>query len=158
MPLTHEQQLHLLAVARVYQARYQAALDPWGVHAHAPVLGEDVDDYRRRLAVQAKRLLPEDHEYAKRQYRKQDDYVLNNYEAELLPAVKQYAYNDASVPFDAPLREIKEVDPQNGLRINRFIGQRSFIHDFTRPGRRVVRFCTVSDNRGRAVNEFAHAR
>jgi hypothetical protein len=30
----------------------------------------------------------------------------------------------------------------NGLKIYKFVGQRSFIHDFTREGRRVTSFLT----------------
>ena len=58
MPYTREQLLRAQASARVYQERYDKAFQPWGVQAPAPVLGEPIDDYRRTLAVKAKRLLP----------------------------------------------------------------------------------------------------
>jgi hypothetical protein len=43
------------------------------------------------------------------------------------------------VPHDVPLCRVDDID-QNGLKIVKFIGQRSFIHDFARPGRVVLGF------------------
>jgi hypothetical protein len=141
MPMTRDQLLHMHASARVYQERYDDAFQPWGVRAPAPVLGQDIGTYRRNLAVQAKHLLPEDHNLAKIQYRRMDDSILNNFEPDLLKAVRTHATDNSSVPYDAPLRRVEEVDT-NGLKIVKWIGQRSFIHDFTRPGRLVTSFLT----------------
>jgi hypothetical protein len=141
MPLTRDQLLQQQASARVYQARYDSAFEPWGVRAPAPVLGQDIDEYRRSLAVMAKRLLPESHELARMQYRRQPDDVLNNFEPELLTAVKQLATANDSVPHDAPLRRVEERD-SNGLKIIKWIGQKWFGDQFTRPGRLVLGFRT----------------
>jgi hypothetical protein len=119
----------------VYQERYDNAMQPWGVRAPAPTLGQDIEVYRRNLAVQAKRLLPDGHELKEVQYRAMPDSILNKFEPDLLSAVHSTASQNDTVPFDAPLRRVEEVD-QNGLKIVKWIGQRSFIHDFTRPGRR----------------------
>jgi hypothetical protein len=62
MSMSREQYLRQQASARVFQERADSAFEPWGVRAPAPTLGEDVGDYRRKLAIQAKRLLPDDHE------------------------------------------------------------------------------------------------
>jgi hypothetical protein len=142
MPLTREQILQMNASARVYQSRYHSAFEPWGVRARAPTLGEDINKYRRDLAVQAKHLLPEDHELRRVQYRRQDDSVLDNFEPQLLTAVKQHAHNNDTVPFDAPLRQVEDRDPNNGQKIIKFVGLRSFVHDFKAPVRRVLSFTT----------------
>src|SRR6516225_8853950 len=54
MPMTREQLLQVQASARVYQTRADEAFEPWGMRAPAPVLGEDPDDYRRKLMSLAK--------------------------------------------------------------------------------------------------------
>jgi hypothetical protein len=141
MGMTREQILQQHASARVYQERYDSVLEPWGVRAPAPVLGEDIDTYRRNLAVQAKRLLPDGHELKKVQYRGLPSDAFNGLESQLLGAVRTIATDNTSVPYDAPLRRVEDVDA-NGLKIVKWVGQRSFIHDFTRPGRRVVSFLT----------------
>jgi hypothetical protein len=145
MPLTREQILQQQASARVFQARYDAVLEPWGVRAPAPVLGQDIGAYRRDLAVMAKRLLPENNKYRTIQYRRLDDNVLDNFEPELLSAVKQLATANDSVPHDAPLRRVEERD-ENGMKAVRWVGQRSFVEDFKAPVRRVLSFTT---DRGR---------
>jgi hypothetical protein len=67
--MTREEVLQLHFAARVYQARYDSAFESWGMRAKNSVLGESVKDYRRTLAVQAKKLLPDDHQFRKVQYR-----------------------------------------------------------------------------------------
>jgi hypothetical protein len=155
--LGREQQLQVNAIARTYQERYDHAFEPWGARARSPVMGEDIREYRRDLAVQAKKLLPEDNQYRKNQYRRLDDSVMDVLEPQLLQVVHKAAYDPTTVPYDAPLREVKERDASGREHI-KFIGQRSFIHDFTRPGRRVVSFAQPADNHGRALNEFGHSQ
>jgi hypothetical protein len=81
--------------------------------------------------------------------RTQDDDVLNNFEPELLSAVKQLAHSNDSVPWGAPLREVKERDA-SGREALKFVGERSFVHDFKAPVRRVLSFAT-SNGRWDAV-------
>ena len=78
MPYTREQLLQMQASGRVYQERYDQAFQPWDQRAPSPVIGEDIADYRRKLAIQAKRLLPEGHELRAVQFRALADDVLNN--------------------------------------------------------------------------------
>jgi hypothetical protein len=139
--MTRQQLLHMHASARVFQERYDSAFAPWGMKAPAPTLGQDIDSYRRDLAVKAKRLLPEVHELAKVQYRSLKDDALNSLEPQLLRAVRTLATDNDSVPYDAPLRRVEKIDG-NGNKLVEWIGQRSFIHDFARPGRRVTSFLT----------------
>ena len=58
MPMTREQLLQVQASARVYQTRADEAFEPWGMRAPAPVLGEDPDDYRRKLGPPARAFYP----------------------------------------------------------------------------------------------------
>jgi hypothetical protein len=126
--------------ARVYQQRYDDDLQPWNVRAPAPVLDEPIAEYRARLAIKAKRLLPEDHELRKVTYRRLDTAVFDRFEPQLLDAVQKAAY-DASTVLPGQFREVVERD-RNGHRMTRFIGPQSFVREMGRPGRRVVSFLT----------------
>ena len=53
---------------------------------------------------------------------------------------KAVARND-TVPV-GEMREVTWIDPKNGHKEIRFYGQRSFVADLGRPGRRVVKFRT----------------
>ena len=53
---------------------------------------------------------------------------------------KAVARND-TVPA-GEMREVVRIDPQTGHKEIRFYGQRSFVADLGRPGRRVVKFRT----------------
>ena len=63
MSYTREQLLQIQSSARVFQARADDALAPWGMRAPELVCGEDPDHYRRQTMIMAKDQLPEDHEY-----------------------------------------------------------------------------------------------
>jgi hypothetical protein len=76
MPYTREQLLQAHASARVYQARYDEAFQPWGMRAPEPVVGEPIDDYRRKLAIKAKKLLPDGNELKPVQFRAVENDVL----------------------------------------------------------------------------------
>jgi hypothetical protein len=146
--MTRDQILQMQNASRVYQERYDDAFSSWGMRTPAPPLPtrpEDVDEYRRSLAVQAKKLLPDDHQYRKVQYRRLDDAVLNNLEPQLLKAVIEAGRSNDSVPLGSPLREVHKRGP-NGEHVIKFLGQRHFIHDFKSPVRYVTSFTT---NQGR---------
>jgi hypothetical protein len=108
--LNREQLLQQQASARVYQARYDEAFSVWGARAKAPVLGENIDSYRRDLAIQGKRLLPDNHELRAVQYRALDDNALAALVPQLLRAVAAAGHRNDSVP-DGTLREIVEQTP-----------------------------------------------
>jgi hypothetical protein len=141
MGMTYDQLMRQQNSARVVQERYDNVFKSWGMSAPAPVIGEPVDEYNRRLAVLAKKQLPEDHDLRKIQFRALADDAFAVVEPQLLAAVNQSAYNPNTVPIDGPLRRIEERDA-NGNTTYRYIGQRSFIHDLVRKGRRVVSFLT----------------
>ena len=141
MGMTREQILQQHASARVYQERFDSALEGWGVRARAPTLGEDIDHYRREELIRVKKLLPENHELRKVQIRALPDTALDAFEPQILKAARDTSRRADSVPVDAPLRRVEHTDG-NGMKVVDFIGQRSFIHDFNRQGRRVVSFRT----------------
>jgi hypothetical protein len=140
MSLSHDQAMRMQASARVYQQRYDDALQSWNLRAPAPVLGEPISEYRAKLAILAKKQLPEDHEMRKVQYRRLDTAIFDNFEPQLLTAVSRAAYDPSSVPL-GQFRIVPEVD-SNGMRMNRFIGQEHFTKQMGRQGRRVVSFNT----------------
>ena len=139
MPMTRDQLMQMQASGRVFQERADNALSPWDIRAPAPVLGEDISKYRRDLAVKLKRLLPEAHQLRKVQYRRLDDAILSAFEPDLYRAVHDIAYDRDSVP-EGETRRVVSIDSNNGMKIVSFIGNHSFVRDFTRPGRRVVGF------------------
>jgi hypothetical protein len=136
--MSREQLMRAQASARVYQERADSALAPWNIRAPAPTLGQDVKEYRRDLAVRLKKLLPEAHELRRVQYRRLDDQTLGAFEPQLFNAVRNLAYDARSVP-KGEMRGVPEVD-QGGTKSVKWIGDTSFVKDFTRPGRRVVSF------------------
>jgi hypothetical protein len=111
------------------------------MRAKSPVIGEDVNEYRRSLAVQGKRLLPEDHRLRAVQYRSLQADAYEVLEPQLLKAVAEYGNRNDSVPIDAPLRQVTETS-KNGVKITKFLGQRSFVEQFKSIPRRVAWFNT----------------
>jgi hypothetical protein len=137
---TYDQTMRLQAAARVYQQRYDDALQPWDLRAPAPTLGEDIAEYRAKLAILAKHQLPPDHQLRKVQYRRLDSDIFDNFEPQLLRACRQEAYNPATVPV-GEYRKVVEI-ASDGMKMVKWIGQQSFVKDMGRPGRRVVSFQT----------------
>jgi hypothetical protein len=138
--MSYDQLMRMQASGRVYQERYDDALQPWDQRAPPPVLGQDLDAYRRDTLVKIKRLLPDGHELRKVQIRKMPDDALNVFEPQILKAARAEAYNPNTVPR-GEFRRVTEVD-SNGLKIVKYIGQESFVRALTRPGRRVTSFRT----------------
>jgi hypothetical protein len=138
--MTREQLLQAHASARVFQARFDSVFEPWGMRAKAPVIGEDINDYRRSLAIQGKRLLPENHRLRAVQYRALKADVYEVLEPQLLQAVAEYGNRNDSVPY-GPLRQVTETH-DNGTKITKFLGLRHFVEEFKSIPRRVAYFRT----------------
>jgi hypothetical protein len=130
------------ASARVYQRRYDDVLQPWDLRAPAPVLGEDIAEYRAKLAILAKKQLPADHQLRKVSYRRMDTDIFDRFEPDLLQAVQRAAYDATTVPI-GEFRKVVEVD-SNGMKMVRWVGQESFVKAMGRPGRRVLSFNTTN--------------
>jgi hypothetical protein len=139
--MTRDQLLRAQASARIFQERADNALQPWNIRAPAPVLGQDVHEYRRDLAVKLKKQLPENHKLHKVQYRGLDDDILSNFEPQLYAAVHAEAHNPATV-LPGTMRKVEKVNP-GGTKFVEYIGalredhpelgQRCFIEDFKAP-------------------------
>jgi hypothetical protein len=153
--MTRDQLLRLQASARVYQERYDRALESWGLRAPALAYcdsAEAVSDYRRGQAVRAKKLLPFSETrldpggptFAQLRHTKYWDLAADAYEVMepmLLRAVAAAGRRNDSIPADSPPREIHERG-SNGEHTIRFLGERSFIHDMKAPVRQVAYFRT----------------
>jgi hypothetical protein len=137
--MNHDQRIQENSIIRTHQERYNDALEPWGQSADGPTLNQNVSDYRRETVRKMKQYLPDGHELRipVRKEKMPDD-IFDVIEPQILKAVKAEAYNASSVP-PGEMRRVVDVDP-NGLRVIRYIGQTSFIHDHTQPGRRVISF------------------
>jgi hypothetical protein len=136
--MSREQLIEQLASARIHQQRADSALESWGMRAKAPVLGQDIDDYRCDLAIQSKRILPESNKYAQIQYRRlmrNSRLGFDNVEKELYAEVAKLGHSNDSVP-EGQLRMV-ESRTDNGMTVRSFLG-RNFIHDLKAPVRRVV--------------------
>jgi hypothetical protein len=139
--LNREQLMQVQASARVFQERADNSLQPWGLRAPQPVITEDVDSYRRKLLILAKKQLPEDHPLRGVQIRQLASDALDVLEPQIYDACQKSARRSDTVPLDAPLRRVETRDA-NGLTIVDWVGRRSFVHDHGREGRRVVGFYT----------------
>jgi hypothetical protein len=132
---------HLMEVdarGREFQARADDVLSPWGVRAPPWCDGEPLGEYRRRLPCRVQKRLPEDDQWYGKSLDRLDDGTFVPIETQIYDAAKQAAYRADSVPA-GEMKSRERID-SNGQKIIEWIGQRSFIHDFTLPGRRVRSF------------------
>ena len=132
-----EERQHALRVQqslRVIQERADDAFARWGMSAPAPVLGGDPDEYRRNLLIKAKKLIPGDNRLRHVEVRKLPSNALPQFEDQIYATAKATAFNKDSVP-DGEMRRVVQSDT-NGMKIINWVGNRSFVHDFARPGRR----------------------
>jgi hypothetical protein len=151
--LRYEKQARQREIATSYQKRADDCFANWGTKAKVRVEGQDPEDYRRDLCVQAKKLLPysddrpsPDYKATFRDLRRLKLWSLdrNTFEA-FEPQIYQaaavaYARDDTTAPGE--LREVTKVNPQTGYKEVRFYGRESFVKDMGRPGRRVTSFRT----------------
>jgi hypothetical protein len=91
--------------------------------------------------VRVKRQLPEDHPLRGISIRKLPADALGPFEQQILAAVSASAFRPDAVPH-GQIERRESVDGNTGRKIVHWIGERSFTHDFTRPGRRVTSFRT----------------
>lgn len=141
--------------ARQFQEFYDQTLRKVGAKAPQPVLGQNVDDYRRETLRTLKRtFLPENHPLYQVQFRGLRSDALPVFEQQLFPAVIQEANNPAHVPV-GELKKIERLDEYGKVRCVEFVGQEHFTKQMSRRGRRVIKFLAPSDSYGRAVRELA---
>jgi hypothetical protein len=121
------------------QARADAVFSGFGERAPRPLEGEQLFDYRKRLATRLKK-------YSKTW----GGVKLSELPESAFKIAEDTVYNDAisaaANPVDlkaGELRMVTKVDPTTGVRSNVFYGQESFVKSMGRPGRRVQSFRTL---------------
>jgi hypothetical protein len=150
--LRYERQLRERSIAEHYQQRADAVFAEWGTKAKARVEGEDPEDYRRDLCVQAKRLLPYSDDkpapdlpsfrvLRKLKLWSMSPEIFKNFEPMVFRAAAAAYSRDDTVPI-GELREVVKVDPVTGHKEVRFYGREHFAKTMGRPGRRVTSFRT----------------
>jgi hypothetical protein len=85
-------------------------------------------------SAKTKKQLPDDHPLRGVQIRQLRDDALAALEPQIYDACQKAARRADTVPEDALLRRVESIDG-NGLKVVDWVGQRIFVHDFTRPGR-----------------------
>jgi hypothetical protein len=141
--LRYEKQARQRSLATHYQQRADSVFAEWGTRAKHRVEGEDPEDYRRDLAVQAKKLLPYSDDKpapdlpSYRDLRKLklwslDRQTFENFEPMIYrAAAAAYARND-TCPRDGSLREVIKVDPVTGYKeIKFYLKSSEFVSDFS---------------------------
>ena len=141
------------AIATSYQQRADSVFAEWGTKAKPRVEGEDPEDYRRDLCVQAKKLLPYSDDRPSPDYKatfrdlrslklwSMSPAVFAAFEPQIYQAAAvAYARND-TVPA-GEMREVVKVDPATGFKEVRFYGREHFTKAMNREGRRVTSFRT----------------
>jgi hypothetical protein len=151
--LRFEKQMRQRSIAEHYQQRADAVFAEWGTKAKARVEGEDPEDYRRDLCVQAKKLLPysddrpsPDYTATFRDLRRlklwsMSPDVFAGFEGMIYDAAAAAYARDDTVPL-GEMREVTKVDPVTGYKETRFYGREHFAKTMGRPGRRVTSFRT----------------
>jgi hypothetical protein len=122
------------------QAKADAVFQGFGKHAPRPLEGEDVMDYRKRLAKDLKIHSPR---WSKTKFSRMDDETFGQIEEQVYADATTAAANPVDLEA-GELRMVTKVDPATGMRSNVFYGKESFVKQMGRPGRRVAAFRTLS--------------
>ena len=109
----------------IFQERADAVLDKWGLRAPAPVLGEDMGVYRRRVLRMIAKRLPGDKPLRRVRYAECDDAALGALEPQLFDAARRAVY-DVRFMDSGEMREVVERD-DNGMAIKNWVGPDSFV-------------------------------
>jgi hypothetical protein len=122
------------------QARADAVYNGFGQRAPRPLDGENLLDYRKRLATKLKT-----HSNIWKAVK------LSVLPEEAFGIAETQIYADATAaavnPVDleaGELRMVTKIDPATGVRSNVFYGKESFVKSMGRPGRRVASFRTLA--------------
>jgi hypothetical protein len=118
-----------------FQARADDALEAFSVRAPAPVAGESARDYAIRVLELAQAYIPPSNPLANISLSRCDDATLNVFRPQIFEAVEAAAWSTESVP-EGEMAERVSVDPNTGAKQRHFIGERSFVRDFTAQNQR----------------------
>jgi len=122
------------------QAKADAIFSGFGKHAPRPMEGEDLLDYRKRLATTLKTHSPR---WKTSKLNGLPDDVFSNIEGQIYDDAAMAAANPIDLAA-GELRMVTKIDPSTGVRSNIFYGKESFVKKLGRPGRRVQAFNTRS--------------
>ena len=132
-------------------SRYDSAFRSFGSEPPAPADDEAPSRYRARLFNRLARKLAPDHDLASV---RADDLgghptVIDRFEEMIIAAAKAEGERPSveNLPTDGAMISRARVDSDTGGKITEFFGKESFIKDFTRPGRRVVRLVDPASGR-----------
>ena len=133
---------------REIAARYDGSFAAFGVETPPPRDGEDPDDFRCRLFRRLLKRLPDDHSLQGVDPTELPATALNNLEEQLIRDAAAEGANpsEANLPPDGSMISRTRVDDMN-QRVTEWHGRDSFIKDFTRPGRKVLRLIDPTSGR-----------
>jgi hypothetical protein len=123
------------------QARADAVFNGFGQRAPRPLEGEELLDYRKRLAIKLK-----SHSPVWKSVKK-----FSSLPEEAFDIAEGQIYADAITAASNPtdlesgeLRQVTKTDPTTGVRTIVFYGKDCFVKQMGRPGRRVAAFRTLA--------------
>jgi len=148
--MTDDQLVRQQQGARYYQRLYDDTLLRVGMRAPEPTLGQSANDYRREQLRTMKKAFLQNHDLYKVNMRGLRADALPIFENQVLEAVPVEAFNPMNVP-KGTMKEIVQINPDNGSKIHLFLGQESFVKQMGRPGRRVASFMHTYDASGRGL-------
>jgi hypothetical protein len=128
---------------REIAARYDSAYQSFGTTVPEAADDEPVQRYRARLFDRLARRLPETNEWATvRADNLPSGIAFDNVEKLVLESAVSEGLRPSfdNLPPDGSEISRVRVDPNTNERSTNFYSRRSFIHDFSRPGQRVLRF------------------
>jgi hypothetical protein len=128
-----------------WQEYFDNALQPIGVRAKVPVLGQSSNEYAQDSCETLASRLPQNHELSKVEYRELHGKALTNMAQTLIEAVKADRVNPANFA-PGEMRMVKKIHPQTGREMIEWYGQQSFVKQMGTPGRRVLSFGVVREN------------
>ena len=139
--------------ARSFQEYYDNELREVGIRIPAPVLGQSANDYRRKTLAALQRALLPRHQLAKVVFHELKADALQVVEPQAIAACRSERTNPRNIA-PGQLKPIKSFDQYGRVQQTTFIGgmdpngeQHCFVHDLTRPGRRVVSFSDPNSGR-----------
>ena len=137
---------------QVHQARYDNVFTKFGKRAPLALADDAPPDYRRKLYGLAQTMLPSGHSLADLDPMELDGSAIVPFEKLLFEALEAEAEaptgDNMPETLDDPRAKLERMDSDTGERRIEWRAKRSFIHDLSRPGRKVSMFLT---NRGPVI-------
>lgn len=137
---------------QAHQHRYDNVFTKFGKRAPMALADNAPPDYRRKLYALAQTMLPSGHSLADLDPMELDGSAIVPFEKLLFEALEAEAEaptgDNMPETLDDPRAKLERMDSDTGERRIEWRAKRSFIHDLSRPGRKVSMFLT---NRGPVI-------